>query len=403
MEDFECSICCDTLDDPRLLPCGHMFCGPERGCILALNRNDLSADCPNCRKTHHINVSELQPIYVLMKFPEGLKIADTGDKQTRSVSAGAKSCVQHSDMSLVYFCDTFDISICDLCWGNDHSEHKVVLTRVKQKKDLLGAMERVNLESSISVYEKVIADNQKRRQLMAEVLTEIDVVNELLRTRAHSLRELNELWKEYVGLDSSSSKVAELGEKLMEDLKGHERNNKDEEIKKSISQISKESQKKFKTFANLCDRNEKTLNEMKQPNKQVGGLKSGKPEVSTLDALTLCLGSDAEVDFFSLLTGAHSSESAGPLRPGTRENRLAGPDKEFTTKRDGGTNQCDRADSSPAARLQYPENRVPPPSLPRSNHYHRRIPPPPPPPQEPVDGWQIFLTRFGRQNQDQQN
>ena len=381
MDEFECSICCDTLDDPRLLPCGHMFCGPGRGCILAMNKNNVSVDCPNCRKTHYINVNELGPIYVLNNFLVGQKKnADVEDKQKRSLSSGSKSCDKHSDNFLSYFCDTCDISICEVCWGNEHSEHKVGLLKVKQKKDVMGAIERTNLESTISVYEKVIGDNRNRRQMMLEVLTEIDVVNQLLGARTKSLLELNELCKEYVGLDSNSAKLSDLGEQLLEDLKIHQRNNKDDEIKKNINQISKESQKKFKTFVNLCGQNEKTLNEMKQSNKQAGliiqksdsgGKGDARSEVSAVekDLKAACSGSHAacgsavRVDSVSnaLLNmeeqvesdgndsdagseassavGGASSQVAGPVRPKSGKNRRPKRIEGSATSRGGGSNQ----------------------------------------------------------------
>ena len=50
IKDFKensCAICMDTLQDPVLLECTHLFCG---GCIFSwLNRNNNN--CPNCRKS----------------------------------------------------------------------------------------------------------------------------------------------------------------------------------------------------------------------------------------------------------------------------------------------------------------------------------------------------------------
>ena len=50
-EQFECPVCMDTFDDPRVLSCLHTFC---KRCIerIELKRrgDNFTIQCPNCRK-----------------------------------------------------------------------------------------------------------------------------------------------------------------------------------------------------------------------------------------------------------------------------------------------------------------------------------------------------------------
>lgn len=55
----ECSICYSKLLDPRILPCGHTFCGT---CIAKLSeqcrsQNTESIECAECRQKHSVNHS----------------------------------------------------------------------------------------------------------------------------------------------------------------------------------------------------------------------------------------------------------------------------------------------------------------------------------------------------------
>ena len=50
-EQFECPVCMDSFDDPRVLSCLHTFC---KRCIerveLKRRRDNFTIQCPNCRK-----------------------------------------------------------------------------------------------------------------------------------------------------------------------------------------------------------------------------------------------------------------------------------------------------------------------------------------------------------------
>ena len=82
-KSLECPVCKEILSDPRILPCGHVYCGGlSNNCIGSLRveaNNDSSSSfnynsgrfkCALCNVIHSINVISLPPIYGIRDFLE---------------------------------------------------------------------------------------------------------------------------------------------------------------------------------------------------------------------------------------------------------------------------------------------------------------------------------------------
>ena len=58
----ECPICSDKITDPRVLPCGHSFCGPTQSCLSCMQQ-DAILKCAVCRAENQLNFKDLKPLY----------------------------------------------------------------------------------------------------------------------------------------------------------------------------------------------------------------------------------------------------------------------------------------------------------------------------------------------------
>ena len=49
-DQLTCAICLDTYNNPRVLPCLHVFCENCLGRLVLCDAANLTATCPNCRR-----------------------------------------------------------------------------------------------------------------------------------------------------------------------------------------------------------------------------------------------------------------------------------------------------------------------------------------------------------------
>ena len=111
-----CTICQESPNDARRLPCFHIFC---RSCLQNLIRSQShqtrnKLECPNCR-----NTTDLQS-YGVDAFPRAW-IQSTRPSQPRS--SEYIQCLDHSSHRLNLFCFRCEEVICKQCRRSNHNEH----------------------------------------------------------------------------------------------------------------------------------------------------------------------------------------------------------------------------------------------------------------------------------------
>ena len=107
-----CSICKTVYKDPRILPCGHMFC-------LECLQNELKTveelKCKVCEKNW--------PSVSLKDLPEIRGLKEITNSQRK---AAKKTCPKHADQNIMLHCKTCNELACAICKIDNHDRHACI-------------------------------------------------------------------------------------------------------------------------------------------------------------------------------------------------------------------------------------------------------------------------------------
>ena len=240
---LDCSICLETFDDPRTLPCLHSFC---KKCLenFVDGKRDDELNCPVCRckftlsqrgvvgmtRNHFIcNMVEVMSIqqqdkcipcshcqqasvgrcvtcemfmcekcfkphneYPGFQDHVVLTMEELSKPENQSKIKKISKCTKHPNKKLKYYCETCDELICRHCMDFDHDkQHKFSpLEQAAQSK-------RKDLRKNCEILERSVADSNKRTDVMKYVCHSLDnnfqVAQRLLNERKQELlRELQD-------------------------------------------------------------------------------------------------------------------------------------------------------------------------------------------------------------------
>ncbi|XP_031556929.1 uncharacterized protein LOC116293616 [Actinia tenebrosa] len=132
-KDVQCSLCNDTLTEPKILKCFHIFCKPciKRHAELIEDVNVFK--CPRCKSLTPLpelnSVEDLKSSVLHSRILKGLALTE-----------GRKACsVSESHSAASLYCFDCDRSMCDECERN-HSlfikDHKVIRLADLKKEDI---------------------------------------------------------------------------------------------------------------------------------------------------------------------------------------------------------------------------------------------------------------------------
>ena len=147
-----CSICTGILSDPRVLPCGHSYCGPPKNCldIIVL---DNGLKCALCKGFHNLNKSDLKPLFGIRDY---IHQATKPAVRRKSKKFKAPFCSLHDDTSVTFRCKTCNLDVCAECIDDGkHDEHSLRSFK-KHLQDLVGK-KLTECEKDIPKLEKQIA------------------------------------------------------------------------------------------------------------------------------------------------------------------------------------------------------------------------------------------------------
>ena len=133
-KEVTCPLCLDILQEPKKLPCDHVYC---KACLQRLaNRsfNAASISCPECRALTQLpngDVNNLPTAFRLNRLIETFQHVQLVREETDSQSAATAAteetgkCKVHQNQPLVLYCETCRLLLCRDCIlaTKDHSDH----------------------------------------------------------------------------------------------------------------------------------------------------------------------------------------------------------------------------------------------------------------------------------------
>ena len=149
-ESLKCGICLDLFQDPRSLPCLHMytFC---RECIQrSLNEENHSLKCPVCRAKHDLSEGVgLLPVnqYALQELPLKRLKQQREDNGEPQQLVECKSCGEQTG-PVVALCEDCDGVICRQCF-DQHKKRASLRKHHVEHKEEKGSS--INLPSSLLI------------------------------------------------------------------------------------------------------------------------------------------------------------------------------------------------------------------------------------------------------------
>ena len=127
-EEITCPLCLDDFDDPKRLPCGHIYC--KVPCLqgLLLRSRNSTVTCPECRRVAQVpDLGNLPNAFHINRLKEVYSELSKADKVTPASPQGiSHPCPNHPSQSQDLYCETCQELICRDCIvvAHQHQEHK---------------------------------------------------------------------------------------------------------------------------------------------------------------------------------------------------------------------------------------------------------------------------------------
>ena len=219
-KEVTCPLCLDLFNEPKKLPCDHVYC---KDCLkgLALRSLNQSISCPECRTNTNVpngNVNDFPTAFRMNRLIAAFcEAQEETDHHGEESTDGPTSCTVHPAQPLALYCETCKTMLCRDCviMNKDHQHHSYdyidkVAEKCREKyKNRLQKTKKygelsLQVNSQISkVEDKIESDETLKRE-------EIDRAFEALH---NTLEENKQLMKRELSLQYQAAKDTLLHQK----------------------------------------------------------------------------------------------------------------------------------------------------------------------------------------------
>ena len=200
-EELTCPLCLDIFEDPKRLPCEHVFC---RQCLhsLALRSISGSISCPECRRDIPV------PNFDVSIFPTPHQInrlKETYEKNldTDHTAPQPAICKVHKSQTLELYCETCESLVCPRCvissCTKKNHEYGYIDDMVEKYQAVLGRELKPiktlyqQLSSALEVISTAERElKNKRKEKLRRMETTFDALSEILTQERRYCKEVIE-------------------------------------------------------------------------------------------------------------------------------------------------------------------------------------------------------------------
>ena len=204
--EITCALCLDILEQPRILPCYHVYCKCCLGSI-ALKSGGGTIPCPECRHVVQLpgnnvanlptafHIHRLKEIYFSMD-PEKKPTINDQHEETDSATARDETeqksvpCPKHRSQTLDLYCKTCKKLVCRDCiiFDQFHAEHdytRVENAATEYKESLISDLEPLQyfqaeislaIQKSTAVKEEIVTQQERNVEAVTKAFDDLTAV-----------------------------------------------------------------------------------------------------------------------------------------------------------------------------------------------------------------------------------
>ncbi|XP_075241840.1 E3 ubiquitin-protein ligase TRIM21-like [Convolutriloba macropyga] len=197
---LDCPICSEILLDPRVLPCGHSFCGPPRSCLDGIKRTDPdTVKCAVCNQSFALKLDDLKPLYgirdALQELNESSKFSSMKDD-----SLSESNCTAHGG-KFTLWCKDCSQELCSVCFEEIHIEHSVKNFKTVLKKRAAEMLDRI-AKSKIQMSIRLLPEIKICQDEIAKLTEELQLKKDLCSNLCDKKRFL----EHFIGMEKELQK-----------------------------------------------------------------------------------------------------------------------------------------------------------------------------------------------------
>ena len=127
-DQLTCAICLDTYNNPRVLPCLHVFCEDCLGRLVLRDAANLTATCPNCRRETQLPQGGVADLPAAFYVNHLFEVRDTLEKVADPNKTQCEKCGESEAKGYCRNCGEFVCQTCITIHGKwkEFVEHEVV-------------------------------------------------------------------------------------------------------------------------------------------------------------------------------------------------------------------------------------------------------------------------------------